>query len=315
MRILVWHVHGSWMTSFVQGRHTYLVPVLPDRGPDGLGRAQTYSWPDNAVELTPQELATTDIDLVVLQRPHELRLAQRWTGRRLPAVYVEHNTPKGDVPNNRHPMADRDDTVLVHVTNFNELFWDAGGTRHTVIEHGVADPGMLYTGELERAVAVINEPVRRWRVTGTDLLPQFGRVAPVDVYGMDSLKLADRMGGNSVVPHGDPGQAGLHEQMARRRLYLHPFRWTSLGLSLIEAMMLAMPVVALATTEAIEAVPAEAGFLSTRVDFLSEAMAWLLNDTGAAKAFGAGARTAALNRYGLPRFLDDWDQLFKEVCG
>ena len=37
--------------------------------------------------------------------------------------------------------------------------------------------------------------------------------------------------------------------MARRRLYLHPVRWTSLGLSLLEAMHLGMPVVALATTE------------------------------------------------------------------
>ena len=41
MRVLLWHVHGSWTTSFVQGPHTYLVPVTADRGPDGLGRART----------------------------------------------------------------------------------------------------------------------------------------------------------------------------------------------------------------------------------------------------------------------------------
>ena len=35
MRILIWHVHGSWTTSFVHGPHTYLLPVVPDRGPDG----------------------------------------------------------------------------------------------------------------------------------------------------------------------------------------------------------------------------------------------------------------------------------------
>ncbi len=29
MKILVWHVHGSYLTSFVQGEHDYLVPVLP----------------------------------------------------------------------------------------------------------------------------------------------------------------------------------------------------------------------------------------------------------------------------------------------
>ena len=27
MRILAWHVHGSWMTAFVHSRHEVIVPV------------------------------------------------------------------------------------------------------------------------------------------------------------------------------------------------------------------------------------------------------------------------------------------------
>ncbi|MEU5724430.1 glycosyltransferase family 1 protein, partial [Micromonospora sp. NPDC047738] len=176
MNILVWHVHGSWTTSFVHGKHRYLVPVTPDRGPYGLGRARTYPWPDNAVEVTPQQLRRSEVDLVLLQRPEEFDLACEWLGRRVgrdvPAIYVEHNTPKGDVPNTRHPMADRDDLSIAHVTHFNELFWDNGATRTTVIEHGVLPPAVEWTGELNRLAVVINEPVRRWRVTGTDLLPR-----------------------------------------------------------------------------------------------------------------------------------------------
>src|SRR5690606_2465406 len=53
VRILIWHVHGAWTTSFVHGPHEYLVPVLPDRGPDGRGRARTYAWPESAREVTP----------------------------------------------------------------------------------------------------------------------------------------------------------------------------------------------------------------------------------------------------------------------
>ena len=37
MKVLAWHVHGSWMTSFVSGPDSYLLPVLPGRGPDGRG--------------------------------------------------------------------------------------------------------------------------------------------------------------------------------------------------------------------------------------------------------------------------------------
>ena len=45
MRLLIWHVHGSWTTAFVQGPHTYLLPLMPGRGPDGRGRARTWDWP------------------------------------------------------------------------------------------------------------------------------------------------------------------------------------------------------------------------------------------------------------------------------
>ena len=69
MRILIWHLHGSWMTSFVQGPHDYLVPVTPDRGPFGLGRARTWDWPASVVEVTPPQLRDTPVDMVVLQRP------------------------------------------------------------------------------------------------------------------------------------------------------------------------------------------------------------------------------------------------------
>jgi hypothetical protein len=311
MRILLWHVHGSWATAFVQGEHTYLLPVLPDRGPDGRGRAQTWEWPANAVEVTPEEAAEADVDVVLLQRPSELGgLAEQWLGGRrpgrdLPAVYVEHNSPQGPINEMRHPAADRDGFTIVHVTHFNALFWDCGSTPTRVIEHGVVDPGYRYTGEEARAAVVINEAPRRARVTGTDLLDRFAAAGvPFDLFGMDSA----RIGGIE-----DVTQDRLHDEMARRRVYLHPIRWTSLGLSLIEAMHLGMPVVALATTEAPEAVPAAAGVVSTRVDTLADAARGFLAEPDRAREAGRAARAAALERYSLGRFLADWDDLLEEV--
>jgi Glycosyl transferases group 1 len=338
MRILLWHVHGAWTTAFVHGGHTYLVPATAGRDPYGLGRAATYRWPSSAVEVTPDGLVDTDVDVVVLQRPQEWKLAQRWLdggrlggrrlGRDVPVVYVEHNTPKGDVPATRHPMADRDDLTLVHVTHFNELFWDSGGTRTVVIEHGIPDPGVRYTGELPRLATAINEPIRRWRVTGTDLLPRFAAVAPVDVFGMgvaglprhlglgdgDGLGGVDGRGGPALTVFDDLPQARMHAELVRRRVYLHPVRWTSLGLSLLEAMTCGMPVVALATTEAVAAVPRGAGVLSTNVADLVEGVRWLISEDATARRCGAVARAAALARYNLARFLADWDVLLKEVA-
>jgi hypothetical protein len=319
MKVLLWHVHGSWTTSFVQGPHEYLLPVTPDRGPDGLGRARTWDWPASVREVTPEQLRAEDVDVVVLQRTRDLELVREWLGREpgrdLPAVFLEHNAPDGAVPDTRHPLADQVEIPIVHVTFFNELFYDNGSAPTVVIEHGIVDPGERYSGELARAAVVVNEPVRRGRYTGGDLLPLFAAAAPLDVFGMGLTGLHERydLDPARVALHDDPPQAAMHAELARRRVYVHPVRWTSLGLSLLEAMHLGMPVVALATTEAVEAVPAEAGVLSTRPDRLAAAVRQFVADPDAARLAGKAARAAALERYGLERFLADWDRLLEEV--
>jgi glycosyltransferase involved in cell wall biosynthesis len=309
VNVLVWHVHGSYTTALVHGEHTYYLPLLPDRGPDGRGRARTWAWPSNAIEVTPEEARDVRFDCAIVQRPHELAtLVERWTGRvpgrDLPTIYLEHDAPQGAVAEMRHPAAGRPDLTLVHVTHFNDLFWNAGTTPTRVIEHGIVDPGYRYTGEMERAGVAINEARRRGRVTGTDLLDRFAAALPIDLFGID----AGALGGVE-----DPPQALLHAELPRRRAYLHPMRWTSLGLSLIEAMQLGMPVVALATTEAAEAVPAGCGVVSTDVDRLCDALRRYGGDPHAARADGMRARAYALERYGLPRFLAAWDRLLHEV--
>lgn len=286
MRILLWHVHGSWTNSFVQGDHDYLV-VGP---PDGIGLAGR-PW-----RATETSLSEVDADIAVVQRPEELDRVPRG----IPVVYLEHNTPSA--PGQKHPMADWDG-LLVHVTHFNDLMWDCGSTRRVVVEHGVADPGPLYTGELARAAAVVNDPVRRGRIVGTDLLPRFD---PIDVFGMNT----EPIGGL-----GDHDLGSLHRELARRRVYVHPVRWTSLGLSLIEAMHIGMPVVALACTEVVRAVPEEAGTVSTDVEELVRATRELIADPALAHEKGKRAREFALARYGLDAFLRSWDDVVEEVAG
>jgi glycosyltransferase involved in cell wall biosynthesis len=309
MRILTWHVHAAWSTAFVSGGHEYLIPVLPERGPYGRGRPRTYPWPATATEVTPEQLRGAQVDVAVLQRPEEEDLLISWLGRRVPLIYVEHNTPRVDVPNSRHPMADRDDVTLVHVTHFNELFWECGSTVTTVIEHGLPQPSVRWTGEMERLAVVTNEPVRRGRVTGTDLLPQFAALAPVDAYGIGVSGL--RVAG--VTPHEDPPQPHMHAAVAQRRVYLHLTRWTSLGLSLIEAMLMGCPVVVLDTTEAGRAVPPGAGVLSTSVAELLDGVRHFLTDPRAAAAAGEVGRAYASERFALQRFLADWDRLLASV--
>jgi hypothetical protein len=318
MRILMWDVHGGYTDSLVAGTHDYLFLPPDASGRGGLARYGS-SPPSNAYEVTAEELRDRPPDLVLLQRLEEIERCaeqlQRRPGRDLPAIFLEHNTPKTDVPSTRHAVADEPGVLLVHVTHFNDLFWDCGGTPTRVIEHGVADPGLRYTGRLPRLAFVVNEPVRRWRVTGTDLLTRFADF-DVDAFGIDADKLAEALGPRHqrVCFAGNFSPNPLYDAMAERRIYLHLNRWTSLGLSLIQAMMLGMPVAVLDTTEASRAVPAEAGARSTEITELITATRALLNDPEEALHRGLIARRAALDRYGLPRFLHDWDLAFKEAA-
>lgn len=316
-RILVWHVHGSWMNSFVRGGHHYLVPTNPEGDEWGRGRAGR-PWPDDVVECPVAELAEADFDLVVLQRPEEIELVAELTGRRpgidCPAVYLEHNTPTGHAARSLHPLAHRSDIPVVHVTGFNALMWDCGAAPTTIVEHGVVDPGYLYTGVCDRAATMINEPVRRRRIVGTDLLGELARTVPIDVFGIGTNELAGDFGSGEVVGRGDLPLDAVHAEIARRRVYVHTARWTSLGLSLIEAMQLGMPVVVVGTTEAFRAVPAGAGVVSCDVDVLAGAVADFAADAELARLTGKRAREWALHHYGLDRFIDSWDDVMADLC-
>lgn len=305
MRILIWHLHGGWMNSFTRGEHEYVIPATP----------ASYSDPVPA----DAHLRDEHIDAVILQRTEEIELTAKLLGRRpgkdIAAVFLEHNTPKLLPVTERHPLADQREIPIVHVTHFNRLVWDCGNARTSVIEHGIVDSGLQYTGEIPALGVVINEPVRRGRVTGTDLLPQFSRAGRLDCFGIDvdQLPAALELGPDRLQVVGDLPTASLHQELARRRAYLHPLRWTSLGLSLLEAMTLGMPVIAVASTEAARAVPPTAGAISADPDELVRAAKRLLADPSEARERGRLARNFALEHYGLDRFLNDWTALLTDL--
>lgn len=315
LTILAWHVHGSWMTSFVSGPHTYLLPAAHQGGPWLRGRAGR-PWPATVRDADPSSLKGRHIDLVVLQRPEEVVLAETLLGKRMgrdvPAVYVEHNAPRPGSADAVHPLTQMECAPyvpIVHVTHFNRVMWDNGSCRTMVIEHGIPDPGAAYSGELPRLAAMINEPGRRKRVTGSDLLGEFSTAGPVDLFGMGT----DNFGGPDITGMGDVPPPKLHELLAQRRVYVHTARWTSLGLSLLEAMYIGMPVVVLAATEAASVIPPAAGCVSANLEVLTSAARELLNNPEMSYVAGKAARAFIQSRFSLDRFVSDWNTAIAEI--
>jgi glycosyltransferase involved in cell wall biosynthesis len=110
----------------------------------------------------------------------------------------------------------------------------------------------------------------------------------------------------------DPEQ--LRRELGRRRVYVHPYRWTSLGLSLIEAMMIGMPVVAVAATEAVRAIPDGAGVVSTDLDELKRAATRFLSHPDLALEAGQRARQHALRHFSHTAFLGRWDSVLSDIA-
>src|SRR5579883_3520193 len=310
LKILIWHIHGSYLNSLAHIDHDWYVPVKPGRPQGYGGRGPTFDLPEYVREVPAEEVRNLKLDLVIHQTPqnffedqYEILSPEQ---RRLPKIYLEHNTPRPHASDTRHPIDDPE-VLLVHVTHFNRLMWDNGRTPTIVIEHSVAiDPRAAYSGHLARGITVANGMQRRPRIAGYDLFLQARERVPLDVAGMQT----EEFGGLGDIPYRD-----LHRRVAEYRFLFSPMRYTSLPLAVIEAMTLGMPVVALATTELPAVIEnGRTGYVSCDLDYLVDRMRALLADPAEARRLGANARAVARARFGLDRFSRDWNAAFARAA-
>jgi hypothetical protein len=308
LNVLVWQIHGSYLNTLVQAPHRFYLPTKPGK-PEGYGgRGPTYPWSPDTVEVPAEEVRNVDLDLVIYQTEknffEDAREILSPEQRALPAIYLEHNTPQGRINEMVHPVNDPR-VLLVHVTHFNDLFWDCRETPTRVIDHAVMPSSGGYTGELEKGVSLVNDMPRRKRVVGGDVFARAREEVPLDLFGFNSKEV----GG-----FGDLPQAEVHERMKAYRFYFNPIRYTSLPLSVLEAMELGLPVVALATTELVSVIKdGKNGFIDTNVENLVHRMRRLLADPEEARRIGEAGRRTARERFGLERFVADWEAAFEEA--
>lgn len=310
LRVLTWHVHGNYLYYLSHAPHDFYLVTLPGHPSGHAGRTGTLPWGDNVHEVDADKLHAQRFDCVLYQqRRHwdEDRLTLLAPAQRaLPAIYLEHDPPQWHPTDTHHPAAAAA-AHLVHVTHFNALMWNSDGAASTtVIEHGVVLPGSVrWAGDRSSGIVVVNHLARRGRRLGADVFEQARAQVPLVLVGMDS----ERSGGRGEVPNLE-----LAATMARHRFFFNPIRWTSLGLAVVEAMMVGLPIVALATTEMPSViVNGVNGYADTRVPRLVAAMRQLLLDRDLAAEWGRGARRTALERFSIERFATDWDRLLTQV--
>lgn len=309
MRILTWHIHGSYLYYLTQANHDFYLPVKPGK-PEGYGgRLPGFPWGDNVRDIPADEVRHLEFDCILFQSRKNY-LQDRYeilseSQQRLPCLYLEHNPPQEHPTNTKHIVDDRN-VLLIHVTHFNQLMWDNGRSPTRVIDHGVIVPdNVQYTGEIAKGLVVANGLDKRGRRLGADIFDRVCQFVPLDLVGMD----AELLGGIGEIPHTQ-----LPQFAAKYRFFFHPVRYTSLGLAVCEAMMVGLPIIGLATTELVTVVEnGISGYIDTEIDCLIERMRSLIANPELALRLSTGARQQAQKRFNIQRFTRDWDEAFLSV--
>lgn len=307
LRVLTWHIHGNYLYYLTQANLDFFLPKGNGEGYGG--RTPGFNWGNNVHDVPMDEVKSLDFDVILFQHQQNYLIDQYEIlsegQRRRPKVYLEHDPPQEHPTNTRH-WVDDPAMLLVHVTHFNQLMWDNNRIPTTVIDHGVMVPDdVRYTGEIPKGIVVVNNLKKRGRRLGLDVFEKVREQVPLDLVGMGATEL----GGIGEVPHDE-----LPAFEAKYRFFFNPIRYTSLGLSVCEAMMTGLPVVGLATTEMVTTVKSgETGYVETDINKLIERMKYLIGSPSHAAELGGKAKTYASERFNIERFKRDWERTLAEV--
>jgi len=310
LKIFTWHIHGSYLYYLSQGDFDIYIPVTEDGAEGYVGRGATFPFGENVKEVSVSNVKHISFDCILFQTAKNYQVDQyeilSEEQRDLPRIYLEHDPPQGVPTDTRHVVNDAA-TTIVHVTNFNRLMWDNGRSATRVIDHGIYVPTLQYDGSIEKGIVVINNLQDRGRRLGLDIFLEVRKYIPLDLIGMNTEKI----GGLGEILHPQ-----LPDFIRKYRFFFNPIRYTSLGLAVLEAMMMGVPVVGMATTEMVTVIQdGVSGYLHTDTSYLIDRMQALLDNRRLAQQLGDAGRRAVIQRFNITRFIREWEALLHDVTG
>jgi hypothetical protein len=312
LRVFTWHVHGNYLLYLTQTKVDFYVPYNDERSSGYAGKTSNFPFGKNVHEVHVDEVKNIDFDIILFQDDKNYLEDQHilFTDKQksLPKIYIEHDPPQEHPTNTKH-IVDDPTMLIVHVTYFNQLMWDNNRTPTTVIEHGVlVNNDVQYTGTMNKGIVMANniQSVKRGqRRMGYDILEYVRKQVPIDIIGMGSKEI----GGLGEFPYDQ-----IASILSKYRFFFNPIRYTSLGLSVCEAMTIGLPMIGVATTEMVRTVENNvSGFIDTNINVLIEKMNLLIENPQEAKRLSEGAQRLAQKRFTIQRFARNWEKAFQDV--
>ena len=219
----------------------------------------------------------------------------------IPLVSLEHTLPfPGWQPEILSACKNSRGYKNVFISDYSKNIWGIDGD---VIEHAV-DTDSFFPLDKERepmCLSVVNDFINRQWCCGFDIWQQAVDGLPHKVYG-DTPGLS-----KGISP------AELAVEYNSNLVFLNTSTISPIPTVLLEAMACGMAVVSTATCM-IPSVIEDGynGFISNDVDVLREKIILLLHNPELARKIGQNAVETINKRFNIPKFVNKWNQVFKE---
>lgn len=294
MNILTHNIHSGYDAELAKTGH------------DFFSTSAFKAWDPDLRKLPPNwhqivEPGETKYDAILIS--HDFGLAKKYASIDAPMIFnIIADCSEGIFPGE---IEDRCAVVSFLAKEVAERWELKDPSKKRVIEMGV-DTAQFFkrTGDIEGALTVGHRIGKRWD-KGHCPFVTVRQFIPLTLVGPGNEEIPGSVG---TVSHGK-----LMEMYSRYRMYFNP--GPIIGISVAEAMLAGMPVVAFRPINLCGLiVNGLNGFVVDTVDGAMMRIHTLLRDPDLAMKMGEAARKSAEECFNLGRFLNRWNALFDGVA-
>ena len=307
LNIMIQPTHEGYTDMLAQTGHNFY--MLSGNGIKQWDH-HTRPLPSNCFLFEKPEFLPNDVNIDLLLSQERFGNLQRFIEFRnrtgIPVVHIDHALPhptwtKRQIKESQALRADRH----VFITNASKQAW-AGQPEDVVIRYGInLNVFKGWTGSGKHGLSIVNHFAQRDVFCGWELWKRMGQRVP--------LKL---VGENKDISESIKDVRLLAKVIGEARFFLNTSTYSTLPLTIPEAMGVGCPIVSTANQEIPNIITHGVdGFISNNENELIGYCNLLLNDYNLAKKMSDAARQSCDRIFNMQAFIDNWNEVFYSAVG
>lgn len=295
--------------------HALYVPIKNGRQYNYDGKTPGYPWHNNTQEIDVNKINNYNYDVIIFQTAqHILQEYFLYFDKNIfdsikHKIFIVHNLLADSDLNNPllsklEEAINKKVDMVVHISDCILNQWNSVmpslKRKSIVIYHAIDLPDITATYNINKAVCAINNLPSRPE-SGKNEFLELKKFIDIDLYGVQS----ESVGGKGNIPASE-----LLKTLAKYSVYINPTRNNPLPMTVLQAMSIGLPVIALNTGDLDKAITdGIEGFLCNSVDDIIDKYNYLINNKEKICQFGINAINKIKNKFSYDRFSQEWNKI------